>query len=402
MLLTCPRCASTLDMDDAMQGRFVMCGTCSETFQADGIRVGADGNAPRNTPDPFSGIDHPELDDFNRPTLTDVRREIRRDQAEDRSNSFGITSLIRGIGCICLAAVPALARNEFLATELSILKALIVPISIVGLILAICGCSWDKGKGFAIAGAVLNMVWVLVTIYSVMLLIAASRAAVIASKQDSNPVVGDAKLFDDVPDNVKKPKAANLKPPETSDLPAKASITPEMIEAAAKEPIARAIKQRELLVARREAIIALNKELADKHGKEIAQYEATKEEYDAKLPKWQAAKREADAVRRLEFSRKLQANIDAAETQAGAEALRDRLTRWYRELVKEFPDTAAAKEAKNRLAGKKPMNVAAPKVGSEPVAPAVPRIPRFEPEGRPIPPVDVEAIKESVRRKLFE
>ncbi|MBM4071397.1 MAG: hypothetical protein FJ271_21035 [Planctomycetes bacterium] len=155
-------------------------------------------------------------------------------------------------------------------------------------------------------------------------------------------------------------------------------------------------------VERRDAVVARNRELADAHGKALAAYEVAKTKYDDELPKHKKAAHEASAVRRLDFTRRIQQNIDNAQTSGEAGAIRDRLDMWLRDIVKEFPGTPAADEAAARLRGRKPRDVTAPSVGPAPVEPKAPPMPRFENEGRPPTPVDAAKIAAEVTRRSKE
>lgn len=328
MRVTCPKCAELLDVDERFQGHMVSCGQCGEVF-----------SVPRSDPKP-----------------TPARQQLMVDLIlENPAQEVDVTKA----QCARPHVNPPSSGRWFtiLATAFIIFAPTIM--------IAWFGVSMLKNREKG-------------------------------QKQSRSPVARQQRPVnqqmppqaDDGDDSTAAPHPV----PRKTALPSAPRPSPEAIAARVKQLVAEANEKRDIQVARRQAIIARNKALAEKHGEELAAYQSLKDAYDADLPKYQAARREAAAVRRLEFARKLQTNIDAAETPAGANALRERLAQWYRDVVKEFPDTAAAKEARNRLAGKRPKEVAAPKVGPEPVAPQVPPMPSFEPEGRPIPAVDVEAI----------
>jgi hypothetical protein len=122
-------------------------------------------------------------------------------------------------------------------------------------------------------------------------------------------------------------------------------------------------------IAQREQVRARNDAKKRQYKREIEAFKKAKTAYEEELKTFKKAKSEYASLHRLDFANRSETEI-----------LR---TNSYQDIVREFPGTAAAREAQRRLAGGAPKALPVP---PEPVAPTgPPRAPR-QPEYEPEPP----------------
>ena len=120
-------------------------------------------------------------------------------------------------------------------------------------------------------------------------------------------------------------------------------------------------------IAQREQIRARNDAKKRQYEREIEAFKKAKTAYEKELKAFKKAKSEFTSLHRLDFAERFETEISRTNS--------------YQEIVREFPGTAAAREAQRRLAGGAPKALPVP---SEPVAPTgpprAPRVPEYEPE----------------------
>jgi hypothetical protein len=150
--------------------------------------------------------------------------------------------------------------------------------------------------------------------------------------------------------------------------------------------IEEATKARDAAVATRDAVRTRNQEAKTRYEKELDSFREAKAKYDGDLAVYTQAAKEYKALKDLDFAKKL-------KTEAA-------LNKWYDDIIREYPGTAAAQEARRRLSGNPPKTLPLPaKAPKPPVAPSEPREPQYEPES-PIPevPTIAELRAEDARR----
>lgn len=147
-----------------------------------------------------------------------------------------------------------------------------------------------------------------------------------------------------------------------------------------------ATKARDAALAMRETVRTRNEAAKQRFQQALAAYREAKAKYDADLAAFKDAMREYKAIKDLAFAKKLQSEAS--------------LSKWYGDIVSEYPGTAAAKEAQRRLNGYTPKSLPVPAKPPEPPdAPRKPTEPEYEPEP-PIPevPTIAELRAEDARR----
>jgi hypothetical protein len=172
------------------------------------------------------------------------------------------------------------------------------------------------------------------------------------------------------------PSTTEKKP--TEQAAAKAAASNAADEARYTAIIEDATKARDAAVAKRDAVRSRNQEAKTRYEKALVSFFEEKAKYDADLAAYTQAAKEYKALKDLDFAKKL-------KTEAS-------LNKWYDDIIRDYPGTAAAQEARRRLSGNPPKTLPLPaKPPEPPVAPSEPREPQYEPEP-PIP--DVPTIAE--------
>jgi tetratricopeptide (TPR) repeat protein len=136
--------------------------------------------------------------------------------------------------------------------------------------------------------------------------------------------------------------------------------------------------------ANREAYAAEVARLKAKRQESVEKFAVAKEGYDKAVPEYQKAKAEYDAAKQLAVARPPAGTI--------SKPLREVALRKYREIIKLYPDTQAAKEAVKDvqiLLDDAYVFIAARKLPPEPVQPVMPESPVLN---SPPPPEDVAVV----------
>lgn len=97
-----------------------------------------------------------------------------------------------------------------------------------------------------------------------------------------------------------------------------------------------------------------------------------RDSYEKESRAFKKAKANYDSIRALRFAEGLERNARNAEDEGKVEIARvlwDRVQNWYRELIKDYPNSNGAAEAQNRLSGKTAIVLALPEVPIPPVQP---------------------------------
>jgi hypothetical protein len=147
--ITCPTCATPLELDAAYAGQEVQCGSCHQVFvAAEDRRRTRDDDEDRPSRRRRSRRDEDDDDDF------DDRPRRRRRRAAADSSPLGTWALVLGILSIPLACCCGLFAT---------------PVAAGGLICGIAGLKYPASRGTALAGAICGGLGVALMIANVAL-----------------------------------------------------------------------------------------------------------------------------------------------------------------------------------------------------------------------------------------
>jgi predicted Zn finger-like uncharacterized protein len=143
--VTCPTCATPLELDDEYLGQEVQCGSCHQVFEAKSEKRrrpdDEDDERPSRRKSRFRREADDDEDDSDRP------RRRRRRSGSGGGGSAGTASLVLGLIAIFAWCCPLVGY----------------PVTIAGLICGFVGLK-SGNKGTAIAGIILNGLFLLATI----------------------------------------------------------------------------------------------------------------------------------------------------------------------------------------------------------------------------------------------